>query len=92
MSTLSLEEAKSKLSAEINDEHADNHNPLLVSYSRIKIIDYLWACKSQNVQRGDCIDWLKNEYAKAGMTENEMRQFASYIELAVETIEREPKL
>ena len=91
MRFLSVEEAKNILTAEINDEHADNHSPLSVVYSRRKIINYLWACKLQNIQRGDCIDWLKEQYSKAGMTEDELWKFTLDIELAIETIEREPK-
>ncbi len=92
MEKLDLENAKRILCAEVNCPHADNHSPFSNKYSRRKIIGYLWAYDIAKNGRSGCIDWLKDLYTNAGMTEEEMLCFVLDLELAVETIERKPKI
>lgn len=87
---MDLETAKLILKNEVKDEHSDNHAPLANKYSRKKIIDYLWACDAENVDRANCMDWLKKLYEETEMTEDEMWNFTLEVELAVEIIERKP--
>lgn len=83
---MKVETAKKILSDEITNPDTDLHNPLSNKYARWKIVDYLWACYFENVERGDCLDWLKSKYTI--MSENEMHDFVLSLELMCSTIER----
>lgn len=87
---MTVKEAKSVLISEINDENSNNHYPYDCKYSRWKIIDYLWACNIERIDKGDAIDWLRNIYNEAGMDDEEMDLFISKTEFIIGVIDRKP--
>ena len=81
-----IESAKQTILMEIESSCADTHYPLKDKWGRKKIIEYFWACKSENYQ--DAKDWLISLYREKGMTEEEEQDLISGVELIMETIKR----
>ncbi len=85
-----VNEAKTALINEISDEHSNNHYPYDCKYSKWKTIDFLWACRIENKDKGFIMDFLNNLYEKAGMKDEEKQDFIIKTELLIETINRKP--
>ena len=66
----------------------DLHDPFSNKYAKWKIVDYLWACFLEELDKGVCLDWLKDQYKQ--MTEEEKSKFTHEIELIYLVMERCP--
>ena len=87
---MDLATAKLSLENEVKNSETDIQRPLNQKYAKWKIIDYLWVSCIENINDGDCIEWLKDLYKNAGMTEEDMSTLVSEVELILEVIRRNP--
>lgn len=87
---MDLKSAKSCLESEVLETSTDIQKPLACKYAKWKIIDYLWASHLSGENDGECLEWLKNLYQNAGMTEENLGGLIHESELIIETIRRTP--
>ena len=87
---MDLKNAKSRLESEVLETSTDIQKPLTYKYAKWKMIDYLWTSYLSRENDGDCLEWLKNLYRNAGMTEENLSELIHESELIMETIRRTP--